>query len=302
MTGGTRGALRYACATVALPTLTPAEAVGELVAAGYCGVEWKVGPAPQRRSSTAARFLRDNLCTLEVSVAAAEQARELCAAAGLEVVGLAPYLAVGDLPGLRAVLDMASASGAPQIRLQAGRPADAGGTYASLFADMRHFLAAAEPLARDAGVRLDVEMHQNTIVPSASLVERLVAPFDPEVVGVIYDVGNLVFEGYEEHALALELLGPHLHHVHLKNAAAARSGGTGGGWAPVWAALDDGLVDVPVVLTRLLEAGYTGWVSLEDFSTVRGPVETLHHNASVLRAIEHSGWTAPPAQRERGLS
>ncbi len=289
-------AIRYSCATASLPTLSPEDAVQALAGAGYQGVEWKVGPAPANRSSTADTFLRNNLCTVDLSVAAARRAREVSTAAGLEIVGLAPYLVVGDLEGLRLLLDMAQEAAAPQVRVQAGR-LGGGPTYAQLFDDMSAYLAAAQPMAERAGVRVVVEMHQNTIAPSASLAQRLVQRFDPAVVGVIYDVGNLVFEGYEEHSLALELLGPYLHHVHLKNAGAVRHGGDHGGWQTTWSALDDGLVDVPLVLTRLLEVGYRGWVSLEDFSTAREPRQTLRHNARVLQSIAHSGWGSPDRDR-----
>ena len=44
--------MRYSYATVALPTLTPAEACSELGAAGFTAIEWKVGTAPYAKNST----------------------------------------------------------------------------------------------------------------------------------------------------------------------------------------------------------------------------------------------------------
>lgn len=63
--------MRYSYATVALPTLTPAEACSELGAAGFTGIEWKVGTAPYAKNSTVRDFLDGNLCTLDETLEAA---------------------------------------------------------------------------------------------------------------------------------------------------------------------------------------------------------------------------------------
>ncbi len=67
-----------------------------------------------RRS--AQELLLDNRCTLWPGQTEPDQIREACAAAGLTIVGLAPYLAVGDLEALRAVLDLAGPGTAPSRR------------------------------------------------------------------------------------------------------------------------------------------------------------------------------------------
>jgi sugar phosphate isomerase/epimerase len=272
------GVIRYSYATVALPTLTPEEAVVHAAAAGYRGLEWKVGEAPHARGSTAEAFLLGNRCTLALDPADGARAARLCADAGLAVVGLTPYVQTGDLATLDRVLDVAVAAGAPQVRLQGPRT---GPRYHALFAQALGFLDEAQDRAARRGVRIVVELHQGTIFPSASLAHRLVAHFDPACVGVIYDVGNLVVEGYEDRRIATELLGPYLHHVHLKNAAVS----------PLrWSPLDDGAVDVAGVLGHLREIGYAGWVSLEDLSTERDPLSTLRHNAQVLAACGAPDW------------
>lgn len=276
--------IRYSYATVALPTLTPEEAVTHAAAAGYRGLEWKVGEAPHARGSTAETFLLGNRCTLALDPADGARAARLCADAGLAVVGLAPYVQTGDLATLDRVLDVAVAAGAPQVRLQGPR---SGRGYHELFAQAVGFLGEGQARAAARGVRIVVELHQGTIFPSASLAHRAVAHFDPAHVGVIYDVGNLVVEGYEDRRIATELLGPHLHHVHLKNAVASPGDG------PPWRPLDDGAVDVAAVLGHLEEIGYPGWVSLEDLSTERDPLAALRHNAHVLAACGAPGWEAP---------
>lgn len=288
--------IRYSYATVALPTLTPEEAVAHAAAAGFRGLEWKVGDPPRAASSSAETFLRGNRCTLAPDPADGARAARLCAGAGLAVVGLAPYVPTGDLATLERVLDVAVAAGAPQIRLQGPRPRTGGPGYRSLFSQAVGFLDEAQARAARRGVRIALELHQNTIFPSASLAHRAVARFDPTRVGVIYDVGNLVVEGYENHLIATELLGPHLHHVHLKNAEIRPVDGPGPvrRHLPRWSPLDDGAVDVAGTLGHLEQIGYAGWVSLEDLSTERDPLATLRHNAHVLAACGAPGWDNTP--------
>ena len=82
-------------------------------------------------------------------------------------------------------------------------------------------LVAFESVAAAAerhGVRALIETHMQTILPSASAAAAFCARFPAEQVGVIHDAGNMVFEGYEQYRLGLELLGPHLAHVHVKSA------------------------------------------------------------------------------------
>ncbi len=98
-----------------------------------------------------------------------------------------------------------------------------------------------------------------TLCPSASLAHRLVSYFDPETIGVIYDPGNMVHEGFEDYRIGLELLGPYLAHVHLKNAAFSWPEGDGGVWTPRWAPLEDGVVNLPQLFNALHAVDYAGW-------------------------------------------
>jgi len=284
--------MRYSYATVALPTLTPAEGCRELSAAGFTGIEWKVGTAPWARTSSAARFLDGNRCTLEETLDAAAQGAAAARAAGLAVVGLCPYVEPGQAARLRLLIDMAVAAGAPQVRVLGPRPGTPPAGYARLFEEFAGLVAAGAEYGRARGVAIAVELHHQTIIPSVGLALPLLRRFSPGEVGVIYDVGNLVHEGYENHRMALELLGPYLRHVHLKNVQAAA--GPGGRWHYHWAHLDDGLVDVPAVLGLLEAAGYSGWVSVEDLSWPDARAG-IHFNAAALGRLNAPGWRAAPA-------
>ncbi|GAA1024944.1 MULTISPECIES: sugar phosphate isomerase/epimerase family protein [Amycolatopsis] len=275
--------MKFGVATICLPTVDIPECIAQVRAAGFAGIEWRVEPRPGsiRDPKPAHPYLVGHRATLPLDVPTAESVARDTRAAGLDVIGLAPYLEVGDTEMLRLACDLANAAGAPQIRLQAPRISRTGQSYSDLFERTVAFFGEIETAARAAGIRALLEIHHNTICPSASLAHRVVSRFDPAHVGVIYDLGNLVFEGYEAHEIALDLLGGYLGHVHLKNAAHFRS--PGGGWQAGWTPLEDGEVDVRQVLGLIDRRGYPGWVSVEDMSLDRPPVATLHHNAAQLR-------------------
>jgi sugar phosphate isomerase/epimerase len=143
-------------------------------------------------------------------------------------------------------------------------------------------LREAQTLAKQYGVKAVIENHHRTIAPSAALAHRLVAAFDPEYVGVIHDAGNMVYEGFEEYRMGLELLGPYLAHVHLKNAAWQRPS-DGGVWQANWAPLADGVVDWQKLFAALRAVGYTGWLGIEDFSQARPSAAALTFNYQFIQ-------------------
>jgi len=268
--------------TVSLPDLTPDEAVREIKDAGYDGVEWRVTHVPEELRSDEPSFWGNNLCTLEPTVEEARRARRLSEEAGLEIPGLGTYVALGDLEAAHEAMRFAVTAGVPQVRVGAGAPD--GRPYEELFDAAREFLAGDEDLARSHGVKALIEIHHKTICPSASLAQRLVSSFDPGLVGVILDPGNMAQEGFEDYRIGAELLGPYLAHVHIKNSAFERLAG-GGVWEPRWAPLEDGVVDFGQVFEALEHVGYDRWLVMEDFSGVRPSREALKYNLEFLRSF-----------------
>jgi sugar phosphate isomerase/epimerase len=271
--------------TVGLPDLTPEEAVRELKDAGYDGVEWRVTHVPESVRDEEPSFWGNNLCTLEPTQDDARRARTLAEDAGLAVAGLGTYIEVGDLDATEDAMRFARTAGAERIRVGVGKAGD-DGSYSEMFDAAKRFLHGVEGLSGKHQVKAVVEIHHGTICPSASLAHRLVSGFDPERIGVIFDPGNMAQEGFEDYRIGLELLGPHLAHVHLKNAAFERPEG-GGVWEPRWSPLEDGVVDFDRLFTALGEFGYDGWLVVEDFSGVRPSREALRHNLKVIK--DHIG-------------
>lgn len=281
--------MKFSVYTVMTPEATPEELIPYLKQSGYDGVEWRVKEVPREVKNEKPSFWRNNLCTISphASDQELENLKTLTEKNGLEVNGVTPYVDCGDLEGTEHMLQMANKLDTSAIRL--GVPVyDRSAHYDDLFTDAVKYLNEAEQLCRQYSVKGLVETHHRTICPSASLTHRLVSKFDPEYIGVIYDPGNMVHEGYENYRMGLELLGPHLAHVHVKNAiwqiSKQHSDGTIT-WQAEWSPVEKGIIDWKQVLTDLKAVGYNGYIGMEDFSGVYGMKEGLQHNLAHVKKL-----------------
>lgn len=239
-------------------------ATAELVKrTGYDGIEWRV---------------RDWHVPLDEIEAQADHVAEVTRAAGLELASLAPYVRASEPDKIESIMRAAVAMGVKQTRV--GVPGyDRSRPYHELLEQARRELNTIESLSQRHGVKGLVELHFGNIACSASLAKRLLEPFDPAHLGAIYDPGNMVVEGMVNWKLGLEVLGPHLGHVHVKNAGWFRQDGA---WKFQWVPLEQGIVDWQQVVADLKAVGYDGYLSSEDFCDL--PVEDkLARNAQMLR-------------------
>ena len=265
--------------TVMLPDLIPEKAVAALKQAGYSGVEWRVAKVPAERKDKSPSFWGNNLCTLEPTQAEAKRARDLADSARLEIPNLGTYIGLGELDKVEAALAFAETAHSPHFHVGFG---NFSGQYAEQFGAAQVFLDYVIGLTKGSGIKPLVEIHHGTLVPSVSLAERLVSHFSPDEVGVIHDAGNMVFEGFEDYRLGLELLGPYLAHVHLKNARFTAGEGI---QRAEWSPLEDGAVNFPELLDALHSVNYDSWLVVEDFSAARPTKEALRHNLKFVKDL-----------------
>lgn len=279
--------MKFSVFTASTPDWTPAQAASILAAQGWDGIEWRVtdqdaAPDPGfwagNRATWPLTGLEDSLSSI------ASITRE----AGLEFSGIGGYARCDDHENVERMLKATAFLGAERVRVT--MPRTDSGEYRTLFADARADLEWVADRAAHFGVKALVELHHETITPSASAAYRLVDGLDPAYVGVIHDLGNLVIEGFERHASAFELLGPYLAHVHVKNVRwvgegprSATSAGTVK-WRHEWAPLRDGQANVYAYVADLVASGYDGWITLEDFSTEVPLEERTADNLAFLRA------------------
>lgn len=276
--------MKYTVFTVMTPDLEPSELVQVLKEYGYDGVEWRCKQTPAEVLREAPSFWGNNRCTIapDATEQELEAWLELTKAQGLEVTAVTPYLQCGDLASTERVLQIGAKLGASMIRL--GVPGYDGNTpYGDLFERAVRYLNEAQDLCKQYGIKGLVETHHQTIAPSASLARRLVEGLDPDLVGVLFDPGNMVHEGYENHLMGLQLLGPYLGHVHVKNAIWEKD--ASGGWKARWWKAEEGIVDWPKVLRDLKTVGYDGTIGFEDFSGTYPTREALRRNIDYIKSI-----------------
>ncbi len=278
--------MKYAVFTVGLPELTPEQAVIALREQGYDGVEWRVTDQPPASGDTPG-FWAGNRCTWPLSSFFDDAPRiaALTAQAGLEMPSVGTYVPCEDLSTVERAMQGVARLGAPQLRVNVPKY-DGSQSYLKARDRAQVCYREVEDLARQYNVRALIELHHGSLFPSASAAATFLHTFDPRYVGAIHDAGNMVHEGYEHYRLGLEVLGPYLAHVHLKNANwqpfGVRSDGSTG-WRAEWAPLTKGMVDIAALFRALYTVGYDGWVSFEDFSTEQPLNDRLRDNLAYVK-------------------
>lgn len=285
--------MKYSLFTVSAPEMSPEQVLEKLKENGYDGVDWRVTDIPADPEILAEKpsYWRNNLCTIDISKVEeqAEEIRALTEKYGLEINALATYLDCSMDPAkIESCMIAAKKMGCGRIRVNALKYDKEKG-YTQLFAEAVAGFKKVEELAKKHGVKADFEMHHGTITAAASSARRLASYFDPKYIGVIYDTGNIIYEGFEEYQMALEVLGPYLDLVHVKNAMWVKKEVDGKEkYAADWAPFTDGHADFERCFKALKAVGYDGYVTFEDFSSVETSEEKIKNDLSFIKKIVDS--------------
>ena len=219
-------------------------------------------------------------------VSRAPELARLTADAGLGMPGVGAYPTCDEPEDVERALRGTAALGAPAVRIRT--PALGEQPYQQAFARARDRFGPIADRAGELGVKVVVELHHQTLVSSPSAALRLLDGMNPDNIGVLHDIGNMLAEGGEDIRAGLQMLGPYLAHVHVKNgvwtAGDRRPDGTRQ-WSFQWAPMADGQADLPALFAGLREVGYDGWVSTEDFSTALPLRERTAANLTLLRTL-----------------
>jgi sugar phosphate isomerase/epimerase len=267
--------------TISVPRMTPQEAVREIRAAGYVGVEWSVHSHSAELSRQPTRLHRNDFCFIDPTAEALAAARRLSEDAGLQISGLGLGGQFNRVEGVQQAFQLAEVAGARIIRIQAGSTLG-GQSFADAFESA---VRLCEAYVREAphhdGIKVVLHQHWGTATASASSMYRLLSRFDPGYIGCIYDPGNMFVEGFEDYRIGLGMLRDYVAHVHLKNVRYAH-GLMVDAWHREWAPLDDGLVDLEYLFRSLEEIGYTGWIVMSDVGESRKERAMLRYNFDFL--------------------
>lgn len=251
----------------ALPALPLGRVVSALTEVGVDSIELTVGPGghlvPGNRTSIieAMACLRDS---------------------GLHLCGI-------DAPGgwplgshrLVEMLEIAATMRAPFLRVYPP-PFD---PSASLAVQRTTAARALHRLSESAGgaVMTLLEPAPGSVAPSPELARQIVLASAAPDAGVIFDPGSMIAEGWLAPALALEILGPLVRHVHVKNRALTCRNGR---WRSEPRGLADGVVDWVTTLRALHRRGYAGRLSIDHLSAAPESGALRRDVAELRRLIE----------------
>jgi inosose dehydratase len=272
-----------------------AQVLDEMAATGYAGTElgdWGFMPTDPDALRRELDRRRLALLAAFVPVALADPSAH---AAGAEVaVRTARLLAAASVE--RPLVVLADANGQVPVRTRnAGRIRPEQGLDG---AQWDTFARGAERIARavrDAtGLRTVFHHHCAGYVETPDEIDALMRRTDPRLLGLCLDTGHLAYGGGDPVA-ALARYGERVWHVHFKDCD-PRVGGEAGrqGWdyfeavrRGVFCELGRGSVDFPAVRSALAEAGYDGWVVVEqDVLPGTGtPAASARRNREYLRSI-----------------
>ena len=219
--------------------------------------------------------------------------RAAVARTGVRVCALAPRLWVEKQEVVDAVLDGAYAidpEAPPMVRLSPPGY-DRTRPYAEQFAGVREGIEWLLPQARARGVKLLYEIHVGTVAMSAARAHALLDGLDSAHVGAIFDLPNMSRVALEDTRQGMELLGPHLAYCHIggsRPVAGDADAHRQRQWSWEFCPLEEGIANIPQVIADLRAVGYSGYLSIEDFSTLDADTRLRQGSAYLRRLLPAS--------------
>lgn len=280
--------MKISLVTTIMPEYTLEEIAKIASDIGYQGLEIRVKDTTKKEKTKGYSFWGNHKFDLGVSNLSnkASYAKETCDKYKLEICMLATYLFPSDFEKIEEVCKNMSTLGCRKLRVWA--PFFRGNAdYKKILSLTIKDLTRVEKIVKRYKVQAVLEIHHGTIASSASLAFQIVKDFDPKYIGVIYDPGNLVIEGFENYNIGLQLLNKYVAHVHIKNSKLIIKGKRADKskiWVGKFCNMLEGFADIRQFVKDLKNTGYKGWLSNEDFST-RVTREKLQADYKYLRDI-----------------
>jgi inosose dehydratase len=139
------------------------------------------------------------------------------------------------------------------------------------------------------GIKVVFHNHVGTYVETEPETARLLEETDPALVSWCLDCGHLAYGGGDT-LRALEQYGNRVGYVHIKDVdgqVLQKSRENGWSFAQalksyIFAPLGEGIARVPEVIDSLRQAGYTGWVVIEQDTTPDDPTKVAAKNRDYL--------------------
>jgi inosose dehydratase len=136
-------------------------------------------------------------------------------------------------------------------------------------------------IANDAGIRLGIHPHVNTIIETPDEIDLIMELTDPQQVSLVPDTGHIRLGGGQVVEI-IRKYSDRLSYFHLKDSAGEFQRPHFG---PNLRELGQGEIDFPAILSLLKETGFSGWMNVEQDYTFTTPAESAAISA---RYIHHT--------------
>jgi sugar phosphate isomerase/epimerase len=230
----------------------------------------------------------------DIPDAEAEKVRKRVADAGLHVSGLTTYWeiglvdesrAAGELSKLERSMQTACALGAGFVRVS-GPDLDRDAGYEATRAAFRDQWRRVGDMAEEMGLVVTVEQHGGRLTASAGQCLDLMRGLEREGLGIVFDPGNAVSEGFERPWVQVHMLGDWIKAVHVKNRMTAEGEpGINDRLPGDNCRIDEGVLNWPVIAQELAAIGYCGYLTCEDFAEFDSLEDKFRWDADYLRSL-----------------
>ena len=293
--------MRLGAFTTFTPEYTFEEACKLIKTIGYAGVQPRIVPDASASFDSSKPFnpWSNNKGGIPESefFANPKKALQAAADAGLEITSVASYTSTADMDRASRMVKACSKAGIRNVRIAAlPMPKEPRFDYPKFIDASRGTYKELAAEAKKHAVRPCLELHGGTAYPGPSGTIAFLKGFDPETVGVLYDPANMLSDGWEVTGLSLNILGPYLAEVHVKNSKWVPGGDDPRGvktWKAEPADLEDGCVNWGEVIDQLKQHGYTGWLVEEGHTHGRDTHARLKMAHELLtKLVDSDCWEA----------
>lgn len=284
--------MKLSCTSVMLPRWDLDLTFDKLAEHGYDGVELRCRYNPEDDAEEPSFWGRhvsdvspDNIIHKAGAIRAAQRRT------GVQVIALAPNVTLDESPIVEKLFRGAATlnpANPPMIRIGAPRH-DRTQPYWPQFLNARAGFANLVETARQFNVKILYEIHVGTVAVTCSRAIELLRDLDPDRIGAIYDIPNMLRVGLEDTRMGMELLGTYLAHCHIGNGKPVITGRDDTG-AQVWewdfADMREGIADIARIVSDFKDVGYSGFLSLEDFGPGEDDAKVGEQGAYLRRLLE----------------
>ena len=140
-------------------------------------------------------------------------------------------------------------------------------------------------MAASHGLVVSIEQHGGRLTASAGQCLDLLRGVANDSLGVVYDPGNAVREGFERPKVQVEMLGPMIKAVHIKNCM-TKSADAPQVVIPVdQTRVDQGVLDWAEIIAEVKRIGFDDYLTLEDFASFDSLEEKFRYDVEYLRTL-----------------